>query len=245
MVLVPAGSYVLGENDDDRLGEESEVFGRKVKIAAFYLDKLLVTNREFTIFVRQHTQYSYRYWNEPNLAQLTSPVVGIEWPAAKAYCEHLGKRLPTEWEWEVAARSGDERHYPWGNEAPSAGGIWRANIGAEEPTTSMEPSLYAGDGFQFTSPVGSFPAGATPSGLMDMAGNVWQWTSTPYAWAAYRKFSDDESLSPPEFDITGYRTVRGGAWTSSSWSVRSTVRKPAWETSGDVDVGFRCAKDAQ
>lgn len=242
MVLVPPGEYILGEGDPRR-GEESENFGREAKVAGFYIDKLLVTNREFVEFVHKHTEYVLRYSNEPNLNKPEFPAVGVNWLAAKAYCEDKGKRLPTEWEWEVAARSGDNRRYPWGDEEPSARGIWRANIGPENPT-AQDPARYADDGFQFTSPVGAFPAGATPSGLMDMAGNVWQWTSTPFVWVAYRKFASEEAASPPELEDSIYKTVRGGAWTSSPWSVRSTARRPLAQGSRDIDVGFRCAKDA-
>lgn len=242
MVLVPAGDYTLGEGDPKR-GEESESFGRKVRIAGFSIDKLLVTNREFADFAQKHTQYSLRYSSYPDLSKPEFPAVGIGWLAAKAYCEDKGKRLPTEWEWEVAARSGDKRRYPWGEEEPSAGGIWRANIGPEHPA-AQDAARYADDGYKFTSPVGAFPAGATPSGLMDMAGNVWQWTSTPFLWVAYRKFSYDVVASPPKLDESVYKTVRGGAWTSSPWSVRATARRPLPEGAADIDVGFRCAKDA-
>ena len=146
------------------------------------------------------------------------PVVQVSARDAAAYCAWRGLRLPTEREWEFAARGTDGRRYPWGNQPPGEGGSRRANYGAENCCAAD-----ASDGFLRTAPVGSFPVGRSPFGLEDMAGNVWEWTSSAYA------------------DSGGEVALRGGGWGNDPYGLRSSYRHGNPPDIGLDMVGFRCA----
>ena len=146
------------------------------------------------------------------------PVVQVSARDAAAYCAWRGLRLPTEREWEFAARGTDGRRYPWGDQPPGEGGSRRANYGAENCCAAD-----ASDGFLRTAPVGSFPVGRSPFGLEDMAGNVWEWTSSAYA------------------DSGGEVALRGGGWGNDPYGLRSSYRHGNPPDIGLDMVGFRCA----
>jgi formylglycine-generating enzyme required for sulfatase activity len=241
MVGVPEGLYPMGASTLDSEASEQWVKGNRVHVNGFAIDVNLVTNRDFMAYAAATGAEPPYFSRVGELSRPLQPVVGITYRNASSYCHWLGKRLPTEWEWEVAARAGDDRRYPWGDEAPLAGGVARANIGSERPT-SMVIDEYRRDGFIYPSPVGAFPLGRNPWGLQDMAGNVWEWTSTRFEYGIYRRFVNGED-PPPSADAP-YLTLRGGSWTNASWSVRSTVRRPMGEGIQSIDVGFRCAKDS-
>jgi formylglycine-generating enzyme required for sulfatase activity len=237
MVHVPEGLYPLGDRTGH--GADSEFWpAYQAHVRGFWIDAYLVTNRKYQEFVAATGQHSSRFSSFPEVMRPLQPVIGLDWDDADAYCRWRAKRLPTEWEWEVAARAGDTRSYPWGDEAPDAGGVWRANLGDGRQTVK-DPAAYAADGFYLTSPVGAYTA--NPWGLYDMAGNVWQWTSTAFDHYVFRKFPN-RGDPPADNPASDYRTTRGGAWTSSAWSARSTVRKSAPRKGRDIDLGFRCAR---
>lgn len=158
-------------------------------------------------------------------AQPDYPVLNVSWDDAAGFCEWLGLRLPTEEEWEFAARGPESRVYPWGNEDPSDSGIWRAVTKPAE------------DGYRWTSPVGSLSAGISPFGMQDMAGNVWEWTADGFA--SYPA----EAVTDPEPDQGRNKVLRGGSWTSSEGDVRSANRWNQASSKRGNNIGFRCAGD--
>lgn len=219
MVLIQEGDFTFGVSDEELLGiytreadvtrhrsEFRELLKEQVSLKNFYIDKFPVTNDQFRRFMVE-TNYHKRphfidtsTWGAPH-----QPIVGIDWEDATAYAEWTGKRLPTEKEWEKAARGTDGRLFPWGNDL----GEIRCNC--------FEAGL------RCTSEVGSFPDSASPFGVQDMAGNVWEMTTDHW---------DEQSLA-----------MRGGAYLTYQYFCRVTAR---WAPSagelkeGAPWLGFRC-----
>jgi iron(II)-dependent oxidoreductase len=244
MLRIPAGSFIMGSDD----GPADERPAHRVTLPAFLIDRLPVTNYDFAQFLNARGARApdgRRYYDDddndarihrqpgPGPLQLQwqadagharHPVVEASWLGALAYCRWRGKRLPSEAEWERAARGDDGRRYPWGNAAP-------------------EPRLaWFGKGWNELTEVDAHPAGASPYGVLDMAGNGWEWVSSlyrPYPWRA-----DDgrEDLS-----AAGVRGTRGGghdarpADMTTSQRGRLVSRAPE---AGHHNITFRCAVEA-
>lgn len=216
MVEVPAGWFEAGPAD----GDLDERPSRRVYVDAFLIDRYEVTNRRYRRFLDATGHRVPAYWNDARFNEDDQPVVGVAWDDAVAFCRWAGARLPTELEWEKTARGTDGRRYPWGDGDPDAGGH-RANL--------YHDGGAAGDGFVFPAPIGSFPAGASPYGALDMAGNASEWCSDLHP--AVRGSADH-----------GYRSVRGGSWLSNSAFLRCAVRDRRNPSHCHNYVGFRCAK---
>jgi len=160
------------------------------------------------------------------------PAVNVSWDGADAYCRRSGRRLPSEAEWEKAARGPDGSIYPWGNAAPTG---QLANF-ADQSSGSSSPE---NDGFAHSSPVGSYLAGASPYGALDMAGNVWEWVSD---WYDANYYANSPAVNPQGPATGSFRVLRGGSWNGDTSFLRAAYR------GGDVpydavnfDFGFRCA----
>jgi formylglycine-generating enzyme required for sulfatase activity len=200
-----------------------------VTLDAYYIDKYEVTNARYKACVDAGectAPGSVGSWTRsPYYGTSTYadyPVLNVTWNQASAFCAWAGGRLPTEAEWEKAARgSSDTRVYPWGNSAPDC--------------TKTNYSPCVGD----TSRVGSYPSGASPYGVMDMAGNVWEWVNDWYDGNYY-------SVSPgvnPQGPATGWeRVLRGGSWGSGDLNVRSARRLSNFPDFWDFNFGFRCVR---
>jgi formylglycine-generating enzyme required for sulfatase activity len=237
MIRVPAGSVSLGRDD----GPADERPAHRVVERAFDMDRTPVTNAEFARFLdaigptnargenlfdvddpdaRVHRRAG-RWLADPSFED--HPVVEVSWAGARDYCAWAGKRLPTEAEWEYAARGGDSRLYPWGAEPP-------------DPTRAR-----FGVGYNDTAPAGGFPAGASPFGVLGMSGNVWQWVSSAYRPYPYRADDGREALADPGIE----RVTRGGGHDSPREQLTTTHRGrhvSRAPRAGHHNIGFRCAR---
>ncbi len=237
MVLVPAGAFEMGSAE----GAADERPPHRVTLAAFQIDRVPVNNTQFTEFLEAlgpRAPDGARYFDEDDPdARIrrhggrwrtddgfgAHPVVEASWLGATAYCAWRGKRLPSEAEWEKAARGTDARRFPWGNDPPDE---TRGRFAA---------------GWNETTPVGRYPRGASPYGVLDMAGNVWEWVSSAYR--AYPYSATDGREDPTPGPIRG---TRGGGHDSPAAHLTATQRglgvsrNPA---AGHHNIGFRCANE--
>jgi formylglycine-generating enzyme required for sulfatase activity len=230
-ITVQAGPFVMGS---DR-GAPDERPVRLVDLSAFRLDRVEVTNGRYRRCVAAgactppalpNSHRRARYHGDP--AWDDYPVIFVSWEQAERFCRFAGGRLPTEAEWEKAARgpAPEAREYPWGDAAPDCA---RANLGG--------PGSCAGD----TDRVGRRPAGASPFGALDMAGNVWEWVADWYAPDAYRLAAIRDPRGPSGGTM---RVMRGGCWESGASSLRVSCRKAELPAAWGDNVGFRCAYPA-
>ena len=224
--MIPAGSFTMGQDGSKPKNGPS----RTVDLPAYEIDRFEVTNEEFAWFVEQTGYVTYaeenstKNWRDAAEGKGSHPVVYVTWDDAVAYCEWARKRLPTEAEWEKAARGEDGRAYPWGNEFIAENG-----------------NFYEG-GIRGTTAVGSFAAGASPYGVEDMAGNVREWVADFFL--AYEGAAAD---ADPFFGEEN-RVNRGGGWfDGEDGEIVTTYNRNAGPpgTSANDDIGFRCARDAQ
>jgi iron(II)-dependent oxidoreductase len=236
MIIVPAGPFTMGSSE----GPDDERPAHEVTLSAYSIDRFPVTNAQFAEFLNLQLakagQPARLYDVDDPDARIrrrgerwvadkgyeNHPVTEVPWAGALAYCALFGKRLPTEAEWEKAARGTDARRYPWGTEQPERR---RAQFASK---------------WNETAPVDAFPAGVSPYGVRDMAGNAWEWVSSAYRPYPYR--ADDGREDPKPGPVRG---TRGGGHDSPAEEITTThrgrnlSRNPA---SGHHNIGFRCAK---
>ncbi len=196
-----------------------------LELEAFSLSLTPVTNAQYARFVDETGAAAPGHWegSAPTPGLVDHPVVFVDWFDAGAFCEWAGGRLPTEAEWEKAARGADARTYPWGREDDPA----RAVIGREPKRGSTEP-------------VGAHPRGSTPTGLLDLAGNVWEWVST-----LYRSYPYDAGDGREDPGAAGERVLRGGSFQSPSLDyARCAMRSRSQPIRRGPHIGFRVARDA-
>ncbi len=236
MVYVPAGEFTMGsrEDDPDALGDERPQ--HTVYLSAFWIDQTEVTNEQYGRCVAagacQASPYADRGpFNDPDY-----PVVGVSWHDAKAYCQWVGRRLPTEAQWEKAARGTDGRTYPWGDTFGSS----RLSFCDANCEYEHKDDL-ANDGFPYTAPVGSYPTGASPYGALDMAGNVWEWCQD---WFDADYYADSPPSDPQGPDSGDSRVVRGVTWSVTVRFVRAANRYGFDPGARLLNIGFRCLSPA-
>lgn len=236
MVLIPAGEFIMGSDNVDTEGKGAE-FGtvkpfyldehpqHRVYLPNYFMDKYEVTNAAYKTFVDDTVSRPLKNWPDGRIpdGRENYPVTGINWHEAERFCWWSGKRLPTEAEWEKAARGTDGRDYPWGNEFDAT----RANTG-ETGTGGLTP-------------VGRFETGRSPYGVYDMAGNVWEFTSD---W--YKPYPGSDSMS--ETFGEKFKVIRGNSWGgmghySIPYFYRTAFRFYTDPKGTFPDTGFRCAKD--
>lgn len=213
MILIPAGPFYEGPDPEAGVGAEPTI----TTLPAFYIDRYEVTNRQFKKFVEATGYKAEGCWQKyATASRLDHPVIGVSWYDAQAYAQWAGKRLPTGEEWEKAARGGDARRFPWGNQ-------WEP-----ERLNSFESNR--GN----TAPVGSYPRGASPYGVEDMAGNVWEWVDS---W--YMPMDSDGSLPM-------LRQIRGGSRGDEAAACLIVTKRGVFPENGRlVNSGFRCVVDPQ
>ena len=214
MVYVPGGEFIFGS---DAIDEESPQ--QVASLDGFNIDKYPVTNAEYKLFIDATGHRAPRNWKEGAIpaGKENHPVVWVSWDDANAYAAWAGKRLPTEMEWEKAARGTEGLRYPWGNDFDSA------------KINSQEAGL--GD----TNEVGGYAAGASPYGAEEMCGNVMEWTADwyqPYRGSVYSLERYGET----------YKVIRGGSWFDGADAVQTTTRKSGAPDFRFSTIGFRCVK---
>jgi formylglycine-generating enzyme required for sulfatase activity/predicted Ser/Thr protein kinase len=250
MVYVPAGEFEMGSTE----GDDDEQPVHTVALDAFWLDRTEVTNAQFAAFVNVQGNQEERGvpWLDleyehclieqvdgefrPKSGYADHPVIYVTWYGAAAYCEWVGARLPTEAEWEYAARGELGYVYPWGDEFDCS----RGNFDDE---TQLDDYVVPGgegcDGYERTAPVGSFPAGASWCGALDLAGNVWEWVADTYDGDYYESSPSRNPLGPEEKNL---KVLRGGSWSYLYESVRCANRGRYGRCDRYDFIGFRCAR---
>ena len=264
MVLIPAGEFLMGSPaDSDGLPDEQPQ--RSIFVGSVFLDRHEVTNEEYQAFVSaanhrmpENNNPASTLWSNqaPMPGIERHPVVNVSWNDAVAYCHWNGKRLPTEAEWEKAARGTDGRRYPWGNQwdiqLANSASYWAGRTIEFDSGADWEAFWVKGEGAKIakekglngevlTMPVGSFPAAVSPYGLVDMAGNAAEWVQDWYDPNYYRS----APLTNPAGPVRGaIKSMRGGSWLKPAVSLRTSDRDWGMLDSRPSGTGFRCAKDA-
>lgn len=241
IILIPAGAFSMGRSG----GPKKEAPPHRLNLPEFWIDRNLVTQKQFADFLNKiqlpqahggplgahyfdyddpdaRIRFEQGRWQaDPGFEQ--NPAAEVSLPGAEAYCRHLGKRLPSEAEWEKAARGSDGRLYPWGNERPS------------------KRTAHFADYHGHTAPVGSLPGGASPYGVLDMGALLSEWTRSAHASYPYQKGDGREDLT-----TEAPRVLRGGVELGQRGPRTATHREvmsPRRQRAGHAYVGFRCGKD--
>jgi len=252
MVLVNAGGFMRGLNKPDsmsanktKIGISSQIFmdespEKMIYLSSYYIDKYEVSNAQYTKFMKATGYSAPAYWDYHLLNKPNFPVAGVNWHDANAYCQWTNKRLPTEAEWEKAARGPAGSKYPWGNELNAE----NANFGKGKTESK-----------HITEPVDSRPNGKSYYGVYNMAGNVFEWVQDWYSPNYYKTSTQVRNPQGPQSgtkigaaDISEKKKViRGGSWFSPAQSVTTTHRfwNNPMNNSYGVGLGFRCARSVE
>jgi eukaryotic-like serine/threonine-protein kinase len=245
IIYVPEGEFLMGSNYDDNQAQDNEFPQHTVSLDSFWIDQTEITNKKYALCIRdgncelpsEMNSYTREvYFTSPQFENY--PVIYVSWFQSSQYCSWAGRRLPTEAEWEFAARGSDGRIYPWGTGTLAGTYLNFADINA--------PFSYAyggiNDGYADTSPVGNYPQGASPYGVLDMSGNVWEWLGDWYDESYYSVSLENNPVGPTN---GGERVLRGGSWSDSSRDVKVTRRLSFSPSTTHFAIGFRCAMSAE
>ena len=235
-ILIPAGKFEMGSHkslmelnpveifhsDRHMLGPEDPA--HEVILDAFYIDVYEVTNEEYGKYIEATGAAKPSFWENADFNHPKQPVVGVTWKGAQKYCQWKNMRLPTEAEWEKAARGKRPVKFPWGDEPPN------------------ETRLNYDNLMNKTTEVGSYPSGKSDYGVHDMSGNVSEWVQDWHD-PEYYLFSPKEN--PPGPKKGSYKIIRGGNWRSNADDVSLTYRNATVPKIKNTTVGFRCVKSAE
>jgi formylglycine-generating enzyme required for sulfatase activity len=235
MVLIPAGPFTMGSND----GLPNERPEHTVTLDVYYIDRYEVTLSLYRKFLESGKRESPPTWDEEAATAVGDrPAIGMRWESAAAYCQWAGKRLPTEAEWEKAARGTDGRRYPWGDMQPFVDianynrGMWVSEAITLVAVTSGLEGMSVRHGLK--------EGGRSPFGVSHMAGNAAEWVADWYVRDYYQKSPGRNPLGPA---TGGRRVLRGGSWADLPSALRVTARFSAEPDFEDRTIGFRCAMD--
>ena len=233
MIVVPAGSFPMGVPEGARDGGRDEYPRHDVFVDTFAIDTFEVTNGRYLEFVKstghrvpQNPRNPTRnLWQGESITDelIDRPVINVDWFDAEAYCRWADKRLPTEAEWEKAAKGTSDRRFPWGN---------------VEPTSKHLNYNQRWIGERTLMPVGSYEAGKSPYGVYDMAGNVWEWVND---WYDARYYEKSPKKNPKGPDTGTKKVIRGAGWQNETPTVRIFTRVESDPTVRNESTGFRCA----
>jgi iron(II)-dependent oxidoreductase len=229
MVLVPSGYFSMGSDS----GEIDEKPVHTVWLDSFYIDRFPVTNAQYAVYLRESGAEAPLYWNDPKCNDPRQPVVGVAWEQAITYCDWRSKKenavlsLPTEAQWEKAARGDDKRKYPWGNQPPDK----------KRAQTEISEKMPA---------VGVCELGRSPYGVSDLVGSVWNWCRDWYGKTYYQDCPEKNPAGP---EGGGRRVVRGGNWVflgccsgTPAYALRTSRRNAFHPGIQKKSIGFRCVK---
>lgn len=256
LAFVPSGACTVGAPTSWSTEDPEAMPDHEVAVGAFFIDIHEVTNGRYARFLAAIAEKGHATcpasepegkdhrpldWGTERYKERSPgddyPVCGVDWYDARAYAAWAGKRLPTEAEWEKAARGTDERPLPWGES-------WPRSRGARGVATPDDQGIMRanwrddGDGFLFAAPVGTFPQGASPYGCLDMAGNVWEWTESEFS--LYPGHFRHLDAKYQQADWSKWRVYRGGSFQFSTMDLQTTHRHWGPPTKRDIDMGFRC-----
>ena len=224
MVLIPAGEFIMGNEQD---GDELEAPEHKVRLNAFFIDKYKVSCAQYAWFAAATGNWPATWSSRCSQGRERLPVTGLKWHEANAYAQWAGKRLPTEAEWEYAARGSDKRRYPWGNE-------WHAGFANAESSLGHITSI------------DQFSKNVSPFGVVEMVGNVWEWTSSDLMTYSGAPLPKQVKRRRAIDDIVFGKVIRGGSWQDDKEDTTTTIRRGYPADGADVNydnTGFRCVKD--
>jgi formylglycine-generating enzyme required for sulfatase activity len=239
MIFVPSGFFIMGSNDHG----EDEAPEHKTYLDSYYIDRYEVSANDFALFLNDvnningyyhDNKYGTLFYNgkyQPRKGFANHPINNVKWKGAHAYCRWKGKRLPTEAEWEKAARGEDGRKYPWGNKLPTQKLARYLQVWTKEIKHHVMV------------PVDFFSEGTSPYGVLHMAGNVKEWVDD---WFDREYYDDPANHINPKGQIGGeYKVLRGGSWRDLTGFIYSSFRNNAYPDSRLDDYGFRCAKSTE